>query len=223
MKYLDSGDLTTRNELRQVLFFLDHVEANDFVLDIGAHVGQYAVLFGALVGERGRVISFEPDRSVHATLRRNIELNGFEQRVTVEAVALSDTNGSAEFFSLGGNSMSSLVRSGLGSAADSASVSKSAVTTMRLDDLLESRSLPCPRWMKIDTEGAEVHVLRGAPKALKSVEGILCELHPYAWNDFGSTYDELLSIVRDSGRTISWLDGNRRIEDGPAYGTVIIT
>ena len=52
---------------------------------------------------------------------------------------------------------------------------------------------------------------------------IVCELHPYAWEELGTSYDELLHIVYDSGRSESYLDESRKIADGPAYGAVLIS
>jgi FkbM family methyltransferase len=224
MKYLETGDASTRNELRQIEFFLENVRPGDIALDVGAHAGQYAVLLGTLAGAAGRVFSFEPDETARSFLIRNIALNKLGQRVSVEPVALSDQNGQHTFFSLGGNSMSSLARAGLGTASHSEAVSETIVRTMRLDDFVVNRGLPCPQWIKIDTEGAEILILKGAPQTLRCARGILCELHPYVWNEFGSTFDELLAIIEESGRTIRYLDPALNIaDDGPVYGTVVIS
>lgn len=220
-KYLDSGDPTTQNELRQIDFFLNRVNSGDFVLDVGAHVGQYAVLLGALSGSAGNVLSFEPDPLARSVLDRNIALNKLDN-VKVEAIALSDTNGTHTFFSLGGNSMSSLAKSGLGTSANSEDVRQYDVHTMRMDDFLSARRLRCPEWIKIDTEGAEVLILKGAPETLKCARAILCEIHPYAWGEFGSTFDELLSIVEASGRKIRYLDPKISLDAGAVYGTMVI-
>jgi FkbM family methyltransferase len=222
MKYLESGDFTTRNELRQIEFLLDNVHQGDLAFDVGAHAGQYAILLGALVGARGHVYSFEPDAIARTILDRNISLNEFAGRVTIETVALSDRNGTHNFFSLGGNSMSSLARTGLGTAATSVAVSETTVETVRLDDFVKTRQLPVPQWIKIDTEGAEIAILRGARETLRSVRGILCELHPYTWEEFGSTFQELLDLVEVAGRTIRYLDPDVKVSDGAVYGTVVI-
>jgi FkbM family methyltransferase len=222
MKYRETGDFTTRNELRQIEFLLNNVQQGDLAFDVGAHAGQYAVLLGELVGPQGHVISFEPDAIARTILDRNISLNNFVERVTVETVALSDQNGTHTFFSLGGNSMSSLARTGLGTAAASAAVSESTVETVRLDDFVKTRNLSVPQWIKIDTEGAEISILKGAPQTLRSVRGILCELHPYTWEEFGSTFEELLALVAAAGRTIRYLDPDVKVSGGPVYGTVVI-
>lgn len=221
--YRDSDDITVRNDARQLEFFSERVRQGDFVLDIGGHVGQYAVIFAALVGEAGRVISFEPDNMARVVLHRNIALNNYAGRVTVEELALSDTTGTQTFFSRGGDSMSSLARSGLGTNAHAHDVVEQSVKTERLDDYLTSRRLWCPNWIKLDTEGAEIAILRGAREVLRSGVCIMCELHPYAWQEFGTTFNELLQIVRECGRTIRYLDESLRIEDGPVYGAAIIS
>lgn len=223
LSYLNSSNVNVRNDARQIDFFLKNVRLGETVLDVGAHAGQYAVLFGSLVGDSGRVVSFEPDATARAILHRNLKLNKSSSVVKVEEIALSDTGGTQVFYSNGGDSMSSLVRSGLGSNASAPSVTEHIVTTMRLDDYVAAHGRGYPQWMKIDTEGAEINILRGARKVLESGVGILCELHPYAWNEFGTTFDELLEIVRSCGRKIRYLDDQYKIEDGPIYGSVIIS
>lgn len=222
LKYVDSTDLIVRNDARQVKFFLGRVKPGDFVLDVGGNVGQYAVLFSSLVAPSGKVITFEPDARHRDTLRRNLQLNSVARRVVVEDIALSDAGGTHTFFSRN-DAMSSLVRSGLGTNADAADVEEQVVETARLDDYLKARGLPSPDWVKIDTEGAEINILRGATEVLKSAATIVCELHPYAWEEFGTSYDELLSLARGCGRGIRYLDETLKIEDGAFHGAVIIS
>jgi len=222
LQYIDSPDVIVRNDVRQIRFFLDNVKSGDFVLDVGAHFGQYAVLLGSLVFESGRVISFEPDAEARETLEQNLELNGLQDRVEIEDVALFDQNGNHSFFSKGADSMSSLARSGLGENAASPDVVEHRVQTIRLDDYLAGRNLPSPSFVKLDTEGAEINILKGAPRLLQSEVTIICELHPYAWEEFGTDFDQLLRTVAGSGKTIEYLDPSQRIEDGAVYGAALI-
>lgn len=64
-------------------------------LDVGAAIGQFTVF--AAVSTKGRVHAFEPSADNLATLRRNVERNGIEDRVTVHRMALSDHSGEARF------------------------------------------------------------------------------------------------------------------------------
>jgi FkbM family methyltransferase len=222
LSYVDSPDVIVRNDARQLQFFVEKVRSGDFVLDIGGNVGQYAVLFASLVGSAGKVVTFEPDPSHREILRRNLALNRFDSMVRVEALALSDSRGSHLFFSRK-DQMSSLVKSGLGTNAASPDVFEHVVETERLDDYLETNGLGFPQWVKLDTEGAEINILRGAQKLLNSKATIVCELHPYTWDEFETSYEELVTLIKASDRKMNYLDEQYRIEDGPRHATVIIS
>jgi FkbM family methyltransferase len=222
LKYIDSPDVVARNDAKQIDFFLKRVQPGQFILDIGGNVGQYAVLFSALVAPAGKVITFEPDPLHRITLRRNLELNRCSDRVTIEDLALSDTNGTHTFFSRN-DQMSSLVRTGLGTNAAAPDVKQQIVSTARLDDYIKLKNLGLADWVKIDTEGAEINILRGAGVLLRSSAVIVCELHPYAWKELGTSYEELLGLIKDSGRKIRYLDESQTIENGPVHGCVIIS
>lgn len=220
LKYIDSANGTVRNDARQIKFFLDQIEPASLVFDIGGHVGQYAVLFASLVTDSGRVVTFEPDASSRALLHENLSLNGFQSRVQVEDLALFDSAGTRPFFSKGnGDANAALINAHAGAGND---VRERLVKTESLDDYLDSRQLRCPNWIKLDTEGAEIDILRGARKTLKAGAKVACELHPYAWPEFGTTFQELLDIVSDCGRTIRYLDDSLSIKDGARYGAALI-
>jgi FkbM family methyltransferase len=223
LKYASSDDIVARNDAQQIQFYLERVKPGNIVLDIGAHYGEYAVLFGSLVGANGRVVCFEPDVAALSVLRSNIALNHLEDRVAIETRAIFDSNESKELFARHGNAQSSLARAGLGGSDSDADVERYSIETIRLDDFLRQSGLGVPNYIKLDVEGAEINVLRGARETLRSATVIVCELHPYAWSEFGTSFGELLEIVRDSGRAIEYLDRARRIEDGPGYGAVLIS
>jgi FkbM family methyltransferase len=223
LKHANSPDFIVRNDVKQTLFVIERVRPGEFVLDIGGNVGQYAILFGALVNASGKVITFEPDAKQRQLLIENVQLNKFTERIVVEEFALCDTNGTHKFFSRDDDQMCSLARSGLGTNAESPDVKEQIVRTMRLDDYLTMHKLGFPDWVKLDAEGAEISILRGAQNLLRSAATIICELHPYAWGEFDSSYEELLTMIRESGKNIRYLDESLRIEDGPLHGAVIIS
>jgi len=219
LKYVNSPNGTVRNDAKQISFFLEQLKPGDFVLDIGGNVGQYAVLFASLVSVAGQIISFEPDRSARVVLEKNLSLNGLSDRVVVEPLALFDVAGTRLLFS---NSQADATAALVRPAGDKHAVLEQPVKTERLDDYLASRNLRCPDWIKLDTEGAEINILRGARETLKSGAKVACELHPYAWSDFGTSFRELLEIVSECGRTIRYLDESLNIKDGAFYGAALI-
>ena len=216
LKYVNSPNGTVRNDAKQISFFLEQLKLGDFVLDIGGHVGQYAVLFASLVSDAGQIISFEPDQSAREILEQNLVLNNLSGRVIVEPLALFDVGGTHFLFSGGhADATAALVRPSVDN--DKHTMLEQLVKTERLDDYLTSRGLRCPNWIKLDTEGAEINILRGARKTLKAGAKVACELHPYAWPQFGTSFQELLDIVSECGRTIRYLDESLSINDGAFY------
>lgn len=218
-RYRNSPNTNVRNDALQVDFVLNSLHEGDAAVDIGAHAGQYGVLMSACCGSNGQVICFEPDPDAITRLERNIALNPTLKSPQIVQAACSDTAGKATFFTQGGNSQSSLAKSALPQDRATREIS---VNTIRLDDWWASERTNMPAFVKIDTEGAEVHVLRGMPKILASKARIVCELHPFAWDEFGVTFQDLESVVVESGRTMHWLDGRGTVESPGEYGTVII-
>ncbi len=93
---------------------------------------------------------------------------------------------------------------------------------MRLNDYTSQNGLPTPRWLKIYTEGGEIRILLGAPRLLRSKAGIVCELHPYAWDELGNTTAELKALAAAAGRRICYMNEDAEIGDAPVYGTILL-
>jgi FkbM family methyltransferase len=140
-------------EPEQTRLFERHVRPGHVVLDVGAHVGYYTLLSAVLAGEGGAVWSFEPNPRNARFLRRHAEINGLASvRVTEAAVAAAD--GTARFdFGSG---------SGTGHLATAGALE---VRTVRLDRFCAEKGI-APDVVKIDVEGAEMEVLRGARATL---------------------------------------------------------
>jgi len=96
------------------------------------------------------------------------------------------------------------------------------VPVVTLDSYLSECKLPELRCVKIDAEGAEIRILKGAKQVLASNADVVCELHPYAWREFGNTFAELRDLAAAAGRRIRYLDQDTEIGDKAEYGTVLI-
>lgn len=221
VSYKNSSNVNVRYDALQVDLFSSDLQPGDTAIDIGAHHGQYCILMAAACGAAGNVVAFEPDPYAREMLACNLALNPGLKPPRVEPFALSDTDGEAVLYSRGGNSQSSLARSGTEFAADHHSESIH-VRTMRLDTYLEQNKSPVPKWVKIDAEGAEIRILRGAPRLLGGTTRIICELHPYAWPEFGNDYAELQRLITQAGRCMHYLGSTEEMPASAAYGTVLI-
>ena len=75
--------------VEQTDFFKKNIKEGDVVIDLGAHIGYFTCLFAQLVGKSGKVFSFEPEPNNFKLLKKNVEVNGYNQ-VTIEQKAVSD-------------------------------------------------------------------------------------------------------------------------------------
>jgi FkbM family methyltransferase len=150
------------------------VRAGSTVLDVGANVGAYTLLFAQWAGPAGRVIAFEPAPASIAGLRRQLHLNGLTGRVEVVAAAVGDAVGSASFECDGASGANALATSPRGAHTIT-------VATTTIDAFCAERGVR-PDVIKIDVEGSELDVLRGARRTLQatSIE-VFIEFHPSAW------------------------------------------
>jgi FkbM family methyltransferase len=123
-------------------------------IDVGANHGAHTVLFGALVGREGRVISFEPNPAIAARLRLSVDRNDW-RHVEIRELALSDAKDERELrLSPGAATMSSF--------AERLRPGETDVVPVRTGTLdAELNGVPHVRLLKIDVEGWELPVLRG--------------------------------------------------------------
>lgn len=159
------------------------VRPGDVVYDAGANLGLYSRYLVAALGAR-QVVSFEPLADNRRFLARNLELGGIAPRVTVLPYALADEDGTAEFQVddvqsasgtlskvTGGDACVGRRNLGLGPLT-------ATVPCRRLDTVVAAEGLPLPDVIKIDVEGAEALLLRGASGLLRERRPrLLIELH----------------------------------------------
>jgi len=182
-------DIRERDVLR---FAKDRINPGSTVLDVGAHVGEWALLFSELVGPSGKVVAFEPDPIACASLRKNLERNAITN-VSVEEMSVSDKVGKAllatERF---GSGLSSIVRPHVQGARRR----EVEVDSTSLDEFCETHGLR-PDWIKIDAEGAEPLIVNGMQRTID-------DLHPSVILEFHS------DALTDEERTEAWRTITRR-------------
>lgn len=144
------------------------------VLDVGAHVGEYAARLREN-GYRGRIVSFEPERGNHDALAAKAAA---DPAWDVERLALSSSEGEAE---LGvADVFSSLLEANeqlVGVFERAQAQTKQTVALRRLDDLEPyATQLDTPTLLKIDVQGHELEVLRGAQASLARIRMVEVEL-----------------------------------------------
>jgi FkbM family methyltransferase len=164
-------DLRDHVEMRIFLHAFDREEVatlssylrpGDRAIDVGSNVGYYTLHFARAVGAAGEVIAFEPDPRNVERLRANLALNGFTDRADVVAAVATEATGSMKLFLTTGQGGGNSVYSDLWDTG--ASIDCPATT---IDDYCSSRNIDYVRAMKIDVEGHDPAVLRGASRMLR--------------------------------------------------------
>lgn len=220
-QYLHSPNRVNRFDALQVEWFRTQLKEGDLAIDIGAHHGMYSVLMAAKCGKTGQVVAFEPDPYARAVLAKNVRLNPSTKSPVVESCACSDSVGEMTLYCGRGNALSSLARSAVESSLPH-KPEEIRVPVVTVDSYLAGQKLREPHCVKIDAEGAEIRVLKGATKVLAGNACVLCELHPYAWAEFGNTFAELKDLAGAHGRRIRYLDEDTEINGSPIYGVVML-
>jgi len=162
--------LGTHEEEAQALL-ASAVRDGDVVYDVGAHAGFFTLLCARLAGTAGRVQAFEPEPANCERLAANVAANGLTN-VVVTRAAISDAEGE-ESFARGATSLEGRL-----TYADDASAERVRTTTI---DTMVAAGAPPPEMIKIDVEGAEARVLRGAWTTLRRHRPrLLIEVHSAA-------------------------------------------
>ncbi|GKS68424.1 methyltransferase, FkbM family [Nitrosomonas sp. PY1] len=162
------------------LDWLDNFEPDSCYFDIGANIGQYSLYPAKKYGDKIRVYAFEPQSNNYYALNKNIFSNGLDKNILSYCVSVS---GQSKFSKLfvpkfipGGN------RSQFG-AEDLENMKVPTAYTqgifgVTLDDLCGRWKFPCPNYIKIDVDGLEIAILKGAAITLKNpaLKSIIVEL-----------------------------------------------
>lgn len=142
--------------------------------DVGAHIGFFSLIAARLVGESGAVFAFEADRTNAARIEQQVLRNRFAQ-INVLPVAVWSESGSVRFER---NSEFSARYSGsvIGTCAGAGAGESIETMAVTLDAFSESHRVPT--LVKIDVEGGEIEVLRGAARLLAATRPVVvCEVH----------------------------------------------
>jgi FkbM family methyltransferase len=177
------------NEFEQenLNLYLSKISPGSVVFDVGANIGIYSLLASKKTGPTGKVISFEPATWAFHRLKKNIEINGF-QNVTPIQKGVSDESKEMTF-----NICDDDAYNSLGNAPMQQTKNTVIIQTVSIDAYVAANNLRKIDVIKVDTEGAEYLVFKGAEKTLKTYRPILFfEFNPYTAPGFA--FDKLEAV-----------------------------
>lgn len=192
-----------RVETAEVQFLLRHLSSGQTAIDIGAHKGAFTYWMTRQVGKSGRVVAFEPIKTL-ADYLRHVKHTVHLPNLIVEQAALADC---------GGHRMLYMPRDsylGMTSFTPSSNAlghDEVEVVTYTLDAYLHRHSSPHVDFIKCDVEGHELDVLQGAKETLARCRPILL-LECEDFRNGGGQLERVQDFVSEFDYTCMVLDGN---------------
>lgn len=170
-------------------FFRKVLKPGQVLFDVGANVGQFTLLAAKRVGPSGRVHAFEPAPEEYKKLCTNVSMNRFPNVLT-NPVAICDHVGETVLRTAGPGLG---LYNSLGRPLASSLIGGISVPCTTLDSYVEAKGVPRVDLLKVDVEGAELAVLRGAAHLLSLSDGpiIVCEFSDLTGTDIGHSTREL--------------------------------
>jgi len=190
-----------------------------FVFDVGANIGIYSLLGAKLVGQCGSVHAFEPTPATFAQLVANVMLNGFNW-IHLNQKAVSEKSGTSLLYLYKQNPINSLARQDWVGQP----LGQIAIETVTLDEYVSEQALPRVDLVKIDVEGAEILVLKGARQLLNGPNppAVICEFSDKTTHGFGYDAMELRQFLEDQGyKLYRWELGSRSLVPEPKRSNYI--
>jgi FkbM family methyltransferase len=153
-------------EYEDMAFLLHFLRSNDLFIDIGANVGAYTILASSEIN--AKTIAIEPVPSTYKNLMDNILINNIQEKVNALNIGLGSKNGKLKFT----KSFDSVNHVATENETDTIEVDIDTLDTILLKE-------QCPILLKIDVEGFETEVIKGADTTLlnKSLKAIIIELN----------------------------------------------
>jgi FkbM family methyltransferase len=186
--------------------FLSFVQRGDIVLDVGANFGAHTILLSHLAGKKGRIVAFEPVPESFDALQENVHHRSRFSNISIFQLAVGNpaSPNDAVLIRVPGDDFgqASLAIQTAGSWAQELDIREYSVSITSLDADRTVQQLPRVDFVKIDVEGGELNVLKGAARMLSKHRPLLyCEVYDKWAASFGYTPVDLVTFVRSLGYT----------------------
>ena len=188
-----------KKEPETVAWIENALREGDVFYDVGANVGAYTLVASQAAGGGVKVYAFEPGFTNYAKLCQNVQLNRCQRNVVPLPIALAARTrfGRLVFSNLHAGPTTRL-GNGNGEKSAAGQAIEQTIPTWRLDDLRRELGMEPPSLMKIDVDGAELEVLRGAPETLRdpALRAVQIELET---DETAGHYPEVVGELEKAG------------------------
>lgn len=216
-----------KREKETVKVFQKWITNNDYVLEIGGHIGYFTTFYASLVGKNGKVDVFEPSETNLFYLKKNINFlpEDIKKNVSVVTKGAGDVNETLKFYidPISGQN-NSFVENFEGfhssrehSAESAATVKVEEIEVITLDGYFENAS-QFPNFVKIDVEGFEWNVLQGFQKTIaKARPKIMVEIQSNAQEIFNFFKSNNYKVLNDKLEEISRFEEYKKLKSANIF------
>ena len=189
---------------------LNHLlRKDDTFIDVGEGIGDYSLIAASKL-DKGKVYAFEPDDRANKIFKENINLNDFGNKISLNISVVSDLLGEVYFTKERESEVSHI-------SYNKSGVKRKSVT---LDAFVKKNNIGKVKILKIDVEGAEMKVLKGARKSLNDnrIDTLIIEVNK-KMKDFGYITNQLFSFLKnlnyktykysENGKLVSWKNSEK--------------
>jgi len=173
-------------------------KASDRILDVGGGLGLDLPRWSKLVGQHGHIWVIEPDDDAYRRCSKLIE-NLPIQNVTIIKKALGASPGVATLAKVSGNSHKNFIIDSKNTKGNT--YETQLVDVVTLDEIFNEYNMGHIDFCKINVEGFEVHVLKGAALSLGSLYNLVISCHDFLGEEF-ATFDEVSLLLKSFGFSI---------------------
>lgn len=199
-RYIGQRVALEKYEPYETQLILRQINLGNTVVDVGANIGYYTILLADKVGRDGKVYAFEPDKTNFEILKKNIELNKLKNVVAVN-MAVGRNKGKSKLCrseeNFGDHKLyndQSLIPK----------IKTEVVKIIKLDDFLKKKKIDL---IKIDTQGWEPEVIRGAKELIKKDKPtIFLEYSPASYKLAKLNGKKMMEFLRRIYPRIWWID-----------------
>ena len=185
------------NEPELFHFLKANISPGQTVLDIGSFLGTYAVFEALWTSPGGRVVAFEPTPDSCRWIETHARFNGVADHLQVVQAVVGESSGQTRFRV----DPIEPYRNTVAEAELNPAASDIQVPVVTVDEFC-ARSNLRPDWIRMDVQGFEFHVLRGARQTIAECGGrlkIVAEMHPYLWPKLGFDQTVAYSTMEELG------------------------
>lgn len=186
--------INPKERITEELFLSGLVKTDDLIIDIGANIGTISLAIASKVQGKCEIHAVEPHPTIYKYLKNNIKLNRKSECIKTHCMALGETSGNVFFTNCSDDTNNALNKNG-----------DIIVKIQKLDTLIKTKRQIA--LLKIDVEGYEYQVLKGAQRILMQSKTVYLECIPEILSKNNSSEISICELLEQAGFSIYYVDG----------------